>query len=81
VTDEQADVLRMLRVFGPCSNAEVARRLKVPSSQTYRTLAVLVRDGLAVHPKLQRWDLSERGRAWFSEQPNKPLSLFAEARP
>ncbi len=75
----EADVLRTLRVFGPCSNAEIARQMKEPLHRTYRTLYVLVGKGLAVHPKLQRWDISRLGREWFDKQPNKPLELFTTA--
>jgi len=78
MTPLQEDVLRILRVFGPMSNADVARQLKLPLHQTYRALGELVGRGLAVHPKLQRWDISERGRRWFQDQPNKPLQLFSE---
>jgi Mn-dependent DtxR family transcriptional regulator len=78
VTDLCADVLRVIRVFGPMSNADVARRLKVPLHQTYRAMARLCDDGMVNHLKLQEWDISERGRSWFQGQPNKPLQLFSE---
>jgi DNA-binding IclR family transcriptional regulator len=76
MSDFLRDCLMTLRVFGPCSNAEVARRLKVPSHKTYRALASLVFCGFAVHPKLQAWDVSDKGRRWFQDQPIKPLALF-----
>ena len=76
MTDFAADVLRTLRVFGPCSNAEVARRLGVPPHRTYRQLYRLAEAGYAVHPELRAWDVSPKGRRWFAEQPNRPLSLF-----
>lgn len=78
MTDLQRDVLRILRVFGPLSNADVARRLRLPLHQTYRAIYELTERGLAVHPKLQRWDISRLGREWFERQPGKPLKLFAE---
>lgn len=76
MSDLETDVLRVLRVFGPCSNADVGRRLGVPPDRTYRVCYRLVELGLAVHPKLQRWDISRLGREWFDKQPPKPLSLF-----
>ncbi len=80
MTELQADVLRMLRIFGPTSNAAIARRLGVPRGQTYVALYDLTARGLAVHPRLQAWDLSRLGREWFDRQPNRPLTLFAEGR-
>lgn len=64
MTDLRADVLQELRA-GPSSSHALARRLGVPPSRVYRTLAVLVESGWAVHPKRQEWQLSERGREWF----------------
>lgn len=81
MTDFAAAVLRTLRVFGPCSNYEVARRLRVPPHRTYRELYRLVEADYAVHPKLQEWDITAKGRRWFAEQPNRPLSLFEEDAP
>ena len=76
MSDLERDVLRILRVFGPCSNADVARRLNLPLHKTYRALGKLCQDGLAVHPKLQRWDISKRGRKSFERLPRKPMALF-----
>jgi hypothetical protein len=77
MSDLEKDVLRILRVFGPCSNAAVGRRLKIPPDKTYRAICSLCVNGLAVHPKLQRWDISRLGREWFEKQENRPLALYA----
>jgi len=76
------DVLRTLRVFGPCSNADVARRLGVSLDATYRAIKQLENDGLAVHPKLQVWDVSRLGREWLEKNGatvTKPR-LFVETK-
>lgn len=78
MSEFRRDCLRMLRIFGPCSNADVARRLKVPSHQTYPALCWLTEAGYAAHPKLQRWQITELGLEVFEKQPNKPLTLFQE---
>lgn len=82
MSDLQRSVLIAYRIFGPCSNAEIARRLNLPPSKTYRVAYELENRGLLVHPKLQCWDISRLGREWFDKQPGKPLELFAmEAQP
>lgn len=78
MTPLEKDCLRMLRIFGPCSNADVARKLGVPMDKTYRAIYRLEKAGLAVHPKLQRWDISRLGREWFTRAGAKPLALFVE---
>ena len=62
------DVLIALRIFGPCSNYDVARRLKLAPRRTYLALYDLVAAGLAIHPARQRWDISPKGRRWFVRQ-------------
>lgn len=57
-----ADVLRVLHQCGPCSNADIARRLKVPIHQTYTALGILVGTGLAGHPKRQIWEITVAGK-------------------
>lgn len=81
MTDLDRDVLRILRVFGPCSNADVARHLGQPLHRTYRALGWLVANHFASHPKLQRWQLTRRGERVFREAPNRPLSLFGGVQP
>lgn len=76
MSDLQTDILRILRVFGPCSNAEIARRLGEPLHRTYRGLQELVSSGLAVHPLLHRWDVTTAGREVFARKLAKQLSLF-----
>ena len=56
------DVLIVLRMFGPCSNYDVARRLELAPHRTYRALYDLVEVGLAIHPAHQSWDISPKGR-------------------
>jgi hypothetical protein len=81
VTEFQADILRIVRIFGPMSNADVARRLRSRADVTYPALKDLESLGYVVHPKRQQWDISGVGRRWFRQQPNKPLTLFAEEQP
>ena len=81
MTDFAAAILRVLRVFGPLSNAEVARRLRVSPRRTYRQLYLLYVTGYAVRPELAAWDISDKGRRWFAGQPNRPPELFQEAAP
>ncbi len=71
LTQLQSDVLRTLRVFGPCSNAEVARKLEVNGVRTYIALSILVSHNLADHPKKQQWDITRLGRRYFSSMPMK----------
>ncbi len=80
MTDLQRDVLRILRIFGPCSNADVARRLKVSMDRTYRDIVLLTELGYAVHPKLQRWDITDAGREYFERMPSRELALFDDVR-
>lgn len=81
MSDLQADVLRILRVFGPVSNAGIARYVRLSPGRTYRALQELCGLRLAVHPRLQAWDITARGRRVFADLPNQPLALFAEDRP
>ncbi len=66
MSDLQLDCLRILRDFGPCSNADVGRKVNMPSGVTYSTVRELVAMGLAVHPKKQRWDISAVGRKYLA---------------
>jgi DNA-binding IclR family transcriptional regulator len=68
--------LSILRIFGPCSNADVGRKLGIAPDATYRAVKALEQRGLAVHPKLQRWDISELGRDYLRRLPAKDLTLF-----
>ena len=68
-------VLRTARVFGPCSNADIARRINYPADKCYRIVKSLELEGLLIHPKLQRWDISELGRDVFRRMP-KQIALF-----
>lgn len=77
MTSYEAEVLKVLRVFGPCSNAQVARKMGESMDRTYRAIRHLNEMGLAVHPKLQVWDVSRLGREWFDKQDHRPLRLFA----
>lgn len=76
MTDLDRNVLLTLRIFGPMSNAMIARRLKLPLHQTYLALGELVASGLADHPKRQVWSLSPSGALWFSLAPIRPLVVF-----
>lgn len=76
MSDLLRSCLYTLRVFGPCSNAEVARRLRLPLHRTYRAIQQLEQRGLVVHPKLQAWDVSDRGREWFRRAAPRKLGLF-----
>ncbi len=73
MTDLHRDVLRTLRIFGPISNREVAKRLKAPLHKTYRALQTLTDDGLAVHPGIAQWDVSDQGRQRFADLLNGQL--------
>ena len=84
MSDLEASVLRMLRLFGPCSNYDVARRLRDElgghfPGRTYRALYRLCVAGLAVHPKKQAWDISRLGREYFERMPTTTLRLFERA--
>lgn len=76
MSDLETDVLRCLRVFGPCSNHEVARRLKCPPSRSYRTIQRLCVKGLAVHLNRASWDITEKGRRVFRDMPTMKLRLM-----
>lgn len=76
MSDLELNCLRMLRIFGPCSNAEVARRLGECVGRTYRAIGRLEQSGLVCHPKLQVWALTPRGRKYFQSTAAKPLQLF-----
>ena len=78
MSDLETACLRALRVFGPCSNAEVGRRLGVKPDKTYRVIYRLEKAGLVIHLNKQRWDISPLGRDHFARMPGKPLSLFEE---
>lgn len=73
----ELDVLRILRIFGPCSNAEVGRRLQIGGDRTYRAIGRLVQKGLATHPKLQEWRITANGILAFQDSPNKVLALHS----
>lgn len=81
MSDLERDVVRILRVFGPCSNADVARRLGLPTGRTYRTIYRLTAAGLAQHPRKQQWDITERGCRHFEDAPNQQPALFTEDHP
>ena len=53
--------LESLRLLGPSSNADVARKLGVSSSVTYRGIKSLVAHGYATHPKKQEWIITPLG--------------------
>ena len=72
----EIDILRILRVFGPCSNAEVGRKLRIRPDKTYPVIARLTEKGYAIHPRLQRWDISELGRDWFERNGINNVRLF-----
>ncbi len=77
MTDAEINVLRILRVFGPISNADVARKIRpMTLNQTYRIVCKLVDKGLAIHPRLQRWDISELGRDYFKNNGINEVRLF-----
>lgn len=76
MTPFDEEVLKALRVFGPCSNAVIARRIGCKLHQSYRALNRLTQEGMSVHPKLQAWDVSRLGREWFDKQDHRPLRLF-----
>lgn len=80
MTDIQRDILRMLRIFGPCSNAEIARRLGVLPYNCYRQLVLLTANGYASHPKIQVWEITAAGKEVFAIQPNRPLELYKESQ-
>lgn len=72
----EISVLRIVRCFGPMSNADIGRRLGIAADRTYRTVYALEQRGLLIHPKRQRWDISELGRDYFERLPGKELQLF-----
>lgn len=74
----EIDVLRILRVFGPCSNADVARRIVMPPNCTYVAIFRLVQRGMATHPKKQRWDITRKGRRYFERTGLNDPRLFVE---
>ena len=77
MSELEISVLRVLRVFGPCSNADVARRLGgVTMDQTYPVVRALVNRGLATHWKRQEWDISARGRRFFTTNGINEPRLF-----
>lgn len=59
--------LETLREIGPSSNADVARKLGVSSSTTYRGIQSLVIQGFATHPKKQEWIATRLGLARLEE--------------
>lgn len=75
------DCLRALRTLGPCSNADVARRLKRPLMHTYRSIGRLVRAGLATHPKLQSWEITKLGVATIDRSLSEPNGASAGTIP
>ena len=77
MSDLCLNVMQILRIYGPCSNADVARRLGVSADKTYRAICELTNRGLAIHPKLQRWDLSVQGFRFWDKSPKQKLALFA----
>lgn len=79
MTDLEISILRVLRIFGPISNADIARRLEgMVADKTYPILKCLVARGLACHPKKQRWDITDRGRRFFDLNGINEPALFRE---
>lgn len=73
--DFDFEVLRALKALGPCSNAEIGRKIFEPSHRTYKSLGVLCKLGFASHPKSQVWQITARGHKFFEEAPTKGLQL------
>lgn len=73
--DLESDVLRLLRVFGPCSCVSLAKRAGLIPKSTYRALYALENMGLVEHPSFACWDVSDSGRRWFDENAQKQLFL------
>ncbi len=67
MSDRQTSVLRILRVFGPCSNIEVAQRLEITGKQCYDTMYIMHIAGLVDHVGEGLWDVSRRGREQFDK--------------
>ncbi len=78
MSDFQADVLRVFRVFGPCSNTHAARHLSMPPSKVYRIVYKLEQRGLLIHLNRARWDISKLGSDWFKRNGRKDIGLFCE---
>ena len=76
MSDLERDILRIVRIFGPMSNADIGRKLGISPDKTYRVVYGLEQRGLLVHPSRQRWDISELGRDYFNTMPPKDLMLF-----
>ena len=58
--------LRMLRIYGPCPNAEVAARLKASPVRTYRAIYRLVQSGLADHAAERVYQITAKGKEAFA---------------
>lgn len=75
MSDMETDCLRLVRIFGPCSNADIGRRLGVAPDKTYRAIKRLEASGLVAHPKKQQWEISALGLGHFAFAPSQPLAL------
>jgi len=65
----QQDVLRIVRIWGPMSNAEIAARMpavECDSKRTHGILKALVNDGYIVKLHTASYDVSNLGRAKFN---------------
>lgn len=77
MTDLETNILRVLRIFGPCSNFDVARRIGMRPAKVYPIVKALTDRGFATHSRRQAWDISDHGRAWFEANGINELRLFA----
>lgn len=79
MSDLERDVLRTVRIFGPMSNADIGRKLRMAPDKTYPVVYALQQRGLLIHPKKQAWDISELGRDWLQANGLSAPALFKEA--
>ena len=56
-----------LRIYGPCTNAELARRINRSPEKVYRQVYALRQSGLATATS-DGYDVTERGRAMLASE-------------
>lgn len=74
----EREYLVTLRTFGPCSNAEVSRKMGMRMDAGYVMMLGLVKMGYAAQVSKQAWEITESGKTYLLARIGQEVSLFED---